>query len=91
MKTLVGFPHVLATLRELEDDQLRTIVAEAQGCLLDRPDSPTALSRLAVEVVGSEESRLLTMYRLLAPAAQRRVLRYVQYLYSDHGGAAAAG
>ena len=37
---------------------------------------------LAVEVVGREESRMLALYRALAPLAQRRLRTHVWHLYA---------
>ena len=42
---------------------------------------------LAVEVVGREESRMLALYRALAPLAQRRLRTHVWHLYARACGA----
>ena len=68
---------MLAALDSLGDDELRMIIAHAQGLLLDRPGSPDVMPALAVELVGREEGRLLAAYRALAPLRQRRLLSHV--------------
>lgn len=68
---------VLEALDGLDDAGLCTIIARAQGLLLDHPVPPDLTPTLAVEVVGREEGRLLATYRALAPLAQRRVLGHM--------------
>jgi hypothetical protein len=42
---------------------------------------------LPVEVIGREESRMLAIYRALAPRAQRRLRTHVWHLYARARGA----
>ena len=72
--------EVLTALDSLDDDALCTVIAHAQGLLLDHPVVPNRSPALAVEVVGREEGRLLASYRALAPLAQRRVLGHMARL-----------
>lgn len=65
---------VLEALEGLDDAALCTVIARAQGLLLDHPVSRDRGPSLAVEVVGREEGRLLAIYRALAPLTQRRLL-----------------
>lgn len=72
--------HLLTMLDELTDEELRMVIAQAQGLLLDRPATLDTAPLLAVEVVGREEGRLLAAYRALAPLRQRRILSHVMHL-----------
>ena len=72
--------HLLTMLDELTDEELRMVIAHAQGLLLDRPAALDTTPLLAVEVVGREEGRLLAAYRALAPLRQRRILSHVMHL-----------
>ena len=66
--------------------------ARALGLLLDRPVDPDIIPLLAVEVVGREESRMLAIYRALAPLAQRRLRSHVWHLDARaRGGLVPAG
>ena len=76
----VALVDVLEALEGLDDEALCTVIARAQGLLLDHPVSPHLTPTLAVEVVGREEGRLLATYRALAPLAQRRVLHHTMRL-----------
>ena len=69
--------QVLTALEKLNDDDLRAVIARAQGLLLDRPGSRDVTPALAVELVGCEEGRLLAAYRALAPLRQRRLVSHV--------------
>jgi len=71
---------VVGVLDALDDEELRGVIARAQGLLLDRPDALAGRPSLAVEIVGTAEGDLLAAYRALAPAAQRRVLVTVCHL-----------
>jgi len=64
---------VAGALDALDDEELRGVIARAQGLLLDRPDPLASCPRLAVEIVEDAEAALLAAYRTLAPSAQRRV------------------
>ncbi len=76
--TLLG--TVAAALDTLDDEELRGVIARAQGLLLNRPDLVAGCPRLAVEIVETGEADLLAAYRVLAPAAQRRVRATVSHL-----------
>jgi len=71
---------VVGALDALDDEELRGVIARAQGLLLDRPDPLAGCPSLAVEIVGNAEGDLLAAYRALAPAAQRRVFVTVCHL-----------
>ncbi len=79
---------VVGALDALDDEELRGVIARAQGLLLDRPDPLAGYPSLAVEIVGNAEGDLLAAYRALASAAQRRVL--VTACHLAHATATAA-
>ena len=87
METSSRVLTVLAALEELGDEDLQAVSARALGLLLDRPVDPAIIPLLAVEVVGREESRMLAIYRALAPLAQRRLRTHVWHLYARARGA----
>ena len=87
METSSRLLAVLAALEELGDEELQAVSARALGLLLDRPVDPAIIPLLAVEVVGREESRMLAIYRALAPLAQRRLRTHVWHLYARARGA----
>ena len=87
METSRRLLAVLAALEELGDEELQAVSARALGLLLDRPVDPDIIPLLAVEVVGREESRMLALYRALAPLAQRRLRAHVRHLYARVRGA----
>src|SRR5947209_17433735 len=92
METSSRLLAVLAALEELGDEELQAVSARALGLLLDRPVDPAIIPLLAVEVVGREESRMLAIYRALAPLAQRRLRTHVWHLYARvRGGLVPAG
>ena len=72
--------EVLASLESFDDAELLTVIARAQGLLLDRPDPRGDVSTLSVEVVAREEGRLLASYRALTPLTQRRLVSHVRRL-----------
>jgi len=76
-----SFAALLATLEQLDDEQLQVLIGRAQGILLDRVPHDNA-PPLAVEVVGREEGRLLRAYRGLAPPLRAQVLRSVRQVYA---------
>ena len=82
METSSRLPALLAAIEELGDEELQAVGARALGLLLDRPVDPQIIPLLAVEVVGREESRMLAIYRALAPLAQRRLRTHVWHLYA---------
>jgi len=70
---------VLATLKDLSDDELQAVRARALSLLRDRPVDPAADSLLHMEVGAHEESRLWGGYRALALRAQRRLREQVRH------------
>ena len=87
METSSRLLAVLAALEELGDEELQAVSARALGLLLDRPVDPAIIPLLAVEVIAREESRMLAIYRALAPLAQRRLRTHVWHLYARVRGA----
>ena len=82
-ETSIGAPAlatVAQALDDLDDEDLRAIIARAQGLLLDRPDPLAGCPRLAVEIVGDAEGDLLAAYRALVPSVQRGALAAVRHL-----------
>ena len=69
---------MLLSLCELDDHELCALVARAQSLLLDRPARRD--DALRVEIVDRQEGDLLTVYRGLAPLAQRHLVDRAQRL-----------
>jgi hypothetical protein len=71
---------VAGILEDLTDDQLHTVIAQAQAVLLDRPGPRQGPAGLTIEIVDRPESALLSAYRALAPLHQDRLVRQAERL-----------
>lgn len=76
--TVTSLHAVLETMETLGEDELRVVVARAQGLLLDGADPRSREPALSVEIVDDAESMLLCRYRALPPPEQRRLLGRVR-------------
>lgn len=72
--TAASLCTLLETMEALGDEDLRAVVARAQGLLLDGAESYVHASGLSVEIVDGAERALLCRYRALPPPEQRRLL-----------------
>lgn len=76
--TATSLQALLEMVETLDDDELRAIVARAQGLLLDGAESSARAPALSVEIVDDAERVLLCRYRALPPPEQRRLLGRVR-------------
>lgn len=72
--TAASLHVLLETMETLGDDELRVLVARAQGLLLDGAEPRAHTPALSVEIVDDAERVLLCRYRALSPPEQRRLL-----------------